>query len=302
MKTLQIALGNQFDIRDALTELGDVIYYDWSGRNKSFNFDIRALVDKHQPDIVFLQLQTPGVISREAAKYISSKSFVINWTGDVRHPLPSWFKEIGPYCLSLFTNMNDVEEMRRLGFKSDYLQIGFPEKIFTPKGEKKVCPEIIFMANYTRGFPMSNYRLQIVEKLKARYGKRFAVYGNGWGNGYHAVPDQHEEARFYRGCKIAINLSHFNYKRYSSDRIFRLMGAGAFCLSHHYPEIETEFTPGVHLDVWRDENHLIEKIEHYLSNDSERKKIAKAGCDHVHNNYKWANRINELAELISEYK
>jgi spore maturation protein CgeB len=200
--------------------------------------------------------------------------------------------------MTLFTNMNDVETLRAKGIKADYLQIGFPTEIFKPKGNvKEGVPEIIFMANYTQGFPLSSYRKDIVESLRKRYGTRFGVFGNSWGWGY-AVPDQHEEAAHYRGCKIAINLSHFNYKRYSSDRIFRLMGAGAFCLSHHYPEIEKEFTPGTHLDTWGGKDDLFKKIDHYLENEKERTKIAKQGCEHVHKNHNWNERIKQLIQII----
>lgn len=297
MKTLCVALGKQFDIRDAFQTLGDVIYWDWSGRDRTFNQDIRALIDKHNPDLVWLQIQTPGIISVETAKYISSKAKVVNWTGDVRLN-NDWFIQIGKHIhLTLFTNMNDVELMRRHGVKSEYLQIGFPDKIFTPVGKAKECPEIIYMANYTAGFPLSNYRKQMVEFLKQKYGNRFAVYGNSWGWGY-SVPDQNEEAKFYRGCKIAINLSHFNYSRYSSDRIFRLMGAGAFCLSHNYINIDKEFEIKKHIDIWDTLDELSFKIDYYLQNEQERKLIADQGCKHVHKYNKWKNRIDQLKTML----
>jgi spore maturation protein CgeB len=297
MKILQVALGNQFDIRDALTTIGDVIYWDWSGHNRTFNQSIRRLVDQHKPDLVFLQIQTPGIIDVHTAQYIASKSFVVNWTGDVRQNI-DWFIQVGKVIqMTLFTNMEDVKTLRSKGIKSDYLQIGFPTKIFKPSGTIKAgVPEIIFMANQTQGFPLSNYRKEIVEELRRRYGSRFGVFGNSWGWGY-SVPDQNEEAAHYRGCKIAINLSHFNYSRYSSDRIFRLMGAGAFCLSHNYQDIEKEFEIGKYLDVWNDKDELFRKIDYYLENDLERKAIAKSGCKHVHKNHTWNERIKQLIQI-----
>lgn len=298
MKILQVSLGKQIDIRDALATMGDVVYWDWSGHHATFNRDIKRLVDEHKPDLVFLQIQTPGIINVQTAQYLASKSFVVNWTGDVRQNI-DWFIQIGRVIqLTLFTNMVDVETLRSKGVNVDYLQIGFPTEIFKPKGAvKQNVPEIIFMANQTQGFPLSNYRKEIVESLRNRYGSRFGVFGNAWGWGY-AVPDQNEEAAHYRGCKIAINLSHFNYSRYSSDRIFRLMGAGAFCLSHNYPDIDKEFTPGQHLDVWNDKNELFKKIDYYLENDFERKVIALAGSKHVHKNHTWSNRIQQLKSMI----
>lgn len=300
MKILQVALGKQEDIRDALAILGDVIYWDWSGRNRTFNRDIRNLVDTHQPDIVFIQLQTPGIIDKHTAAYISEKAFTINWTGDVRTPLPQWFKDIAPHIgVTLFTNMNDVDQMRALGYRADYLQIGFPTQIFNPKVKPIPVPEIIFMGNNVGGFPLSSMRKQMVDILKQKYGERFAVYGVGY-PGSHYIPLQTEEVKHYRGCKIAINISHFNYRRYSSDRIFRLMGSGAFCLSHHYHDIEADFKVGEHLVTWNNFDELCAKIDYYLANDKERIQIAKDGCSHVHKNHTWMNRIEDLKRIIPQ--
>lgn len=301
MKILQVALGKQEDIRDALAIMGDVIYWDWSGRNASFNRDIRSLVNAHQPDVIFMQLQTAGVLDKHTAAYISQRAFTMNWTGDVRTPLPQWFKDIAPHIgITLFTNMNDVDHMRNHGFKADYLQIGVPNKIFTAKGEIKESADIVFMGNNVGGFPLSSERRQMVDLLRQRYGKQFKVYGVGW-QGADYIPEQTEEVKYYRGCKIAINFSHFKYKRYSSDRILRAMASGPMVLSHHYPEIEKEFNIGEHLDVWDNFDQLFEKIDYYLNNENKRKEIARAGCAHVHMNHTWQARIPELKRIIPEH-
>lgn len=300
MKTLFVSLGKQEDIANALREFGDVIVWDWSGRHNTFNADLIKLFDIHKPELVFLQIQTENIISVYAAQHMSNSANVVNWTGDVRFPTPKWFLDIGRHIhLTLFSNMVDVEYCRARGVKADYLQIGFPDKIFTPEGPiKQGVPEIVFMGNYTRGFPLSNYRRDMVAALRKRYDGRFAVYGNGWGEGAYAISDQHEEAATYRGAKIGINLSHFNYSRYTSDRLFRMMGAGCFCLSHKYTDIANEFTSRHHLDVWNNFTELFEKIDLYLDNPSETREIAELGSKEVHVNHKWTNRIEQLMKMI----
>lgn len=299
MKILQVALGNQFDIRDALAKHGDVIYYDWSGRERLFNSDIVALKDKHKPDLIWLQIQTSNIINPQVAKYLTDGSIVVNWTGDVRYPLPQWYIEIGKQIdLTLFTNMNDVEECRRYGVNADYLQIGFPTNIFKPQGLRREEAEIVFMGNNVGGFPLSQFRVTMVEALKREFGRSFKVYGVNW-PGYGYEPNQEEEAKIYRGCKIAINLSHFDYSRYSSDRLWRIIGSGAFCLSHNYKDIDKEFEVSKHLDVWNDIPELVEKIKYYLHpGESERVKIAEQGCDYVHKNHTWEQRINQLIDRL----
>lgn len=298
MKILQVALGKQEDIRDALKTLGEVVYWDWSGHHATFNNDIIKLNEEHKFDLIWLQLQHPGIISPQTANLLSQNAKVFNWSGDVRYPLPQWFLDIAPHCTTLFTNMNDVETMRSFGHKSEYLQIGFPTEIFKPNGPKEHFADIVFMGNNVGGFPLSSFRHQMVHALQQRYGNKFKVFGNGWGVGTWAINDQHKEAEVYRGCKVAINCSHFNYKRYSSDRLFRLMGAGAHCLSHHYYEIEKEFEIGAHLETWKTIDELISKIDMQLNMPNPTNIIAKQGCDHVHTNHTWKNRIQELKKLL----
>lgn len=295
-KILFVSLGVQTHLRDALSEYAKVIYWDWSSRRKTFNKDLLALYNEHKPDLIFLQIQTPGVIEINTVRQMSN-AFIVNWTGDVRYPLPRWYIDIGRYIdLTLFSNMNDVLEARRFGIKSEYLQIGLEHNTFTPNGEVRNEADIIFMGNNVGHFPLSAYRVQMVSRLAKRY-PNFKCYGTSWPNWSHE-PQQKEECKIYRGGKIGINLSHFNYDRYSSDRIHRLMGSGIMCLSHNYPGIELEYEIGKHLDVWNDFDELEQKIDYYLANETERKRIAKAGCDHVHKNHTWSNRIKELSEMI----
>src|SRR3990167_2735098 len=261
MRILQCSLGVQTDIRDALQKYGEVIYWNWSGQDRVFNQKIRELVDQHKPDLVWMQIQTPGILNEQTAQYIGSKAKVVNWTGDCRSPLPRWFLEVGRQIhLTLFTNMPDVEELRRYDVKTEYLQIGFPDKIFTPEGDKREEAEIVFFGNNVGGFPMSKFRQDMVDALAKRYGNRFKAYGINLGNGFGGEFNQHEEAKIYRGAKIGINCSHFNYSRYSSDRIFRLMGTGVMCLSHNYNDIDKEFEVGTHLDIWNTIEGLFDKI------------------------------------------
>jgi hypothetical protein len=300
MKTLVIGIGEQLDICNAFNAIGSIIYFDWTKHEKHFNGSIRYLVDTHKPDLVFMQIQTPGIISVETAKYISSKSIVVSWTGDVRFPTPEWMLEIGKHIhLTLFTNMYDVEVCRKAGINADYLQIGFPDKIFTPDGPvKENCPDIIFMGNNIGGFPLSDMRSKMVKELKARYGSNFGCYGINWGSGIVPVNDQHVEASYYRGCKIAINLSHFNYSRYSSDRLLRAMGAGAFVLSHNYIDIDRDYLEKIHLGVWNDFDDLFCQIDYYLKHNEERNAVAKSGWALVHGNEKWSDRISRLRLML----
>lgn len=250
--------------------------------------EICHLLDSFQPTIVFIQIQNYGLTSEVLEKLRASQAYVINWTGDVRYPIPEFYFQYAPYVdCTAFSNMTDVKAFRQYGYKAEYLQIGYDQEIYTQEGEAFQVEDIVFMGNNTRGFPLSTYRAEMVQFLKHHYGSRFGVYGNNWdsltsGN-YNG--NQVGEASVYRGAKIAINCSHFNYERYSSDRLFRALGCGVAVLSHEYAGIEQDFIQGRHLVTFNSFGELRDRIDFLLSNNPNREMMAQYGLEHNKKNF-----------------
>ena len=309
-KVLHISLkSDQTGLWRAMDSVFDCKHYDWTKNapHHQINSEILELFNSFKPDAVFMQIQGGDVISIDTVKKMTAKAFTANWTGDVRDPIPDFYYNFAPHVsMTLFTNTTDVETMKKKGHKNvGYLQVGFDEFIYTPDGDKHhQYPNIVFMGqNYmasNSGFPLTHFRQNMVEDLIKRFKDDFKVYGNGWSKqGRFHFLKENEEAMAYRQAKIGINLSHFAYSRYSSDRIFRIMGSGAMCLTHHYPEIEKDFVVGKHLDTWDNINDLIRKIEIYTSNEAERSKIARQGCDFVREHCTWEKRMYEFLKIAN---
>lgn len=296
------------DLLNGLESQFDCANIDWTEYTNKYNqlqSDILSLYQTHNPDIVFIHVQSDGIIGIDTAKIMSEKSLVFNWTGDVRHPVPDFYLNLGRHITStLFTNMNDVNYLRNNGIKSDYLQVGFDSKKFNPLGRTDgKYPEVIFLgSNYVDAFPLSKHRYEMVTALKKEFGSKFGVYGSGWGdlsNGY--IDNYDDEGIAYRSCKIAINLSHFAYSRYSSDRMYRILGSGAFCLTHKFPDMELDLTPNKDLVVWHNINDLVNKINKYLVMDKERETIALNGCFKVRTSHTWHHFAKNLNEISNKY-
>jgi spore maturation protein CgeB len=293
----------------ALTSVFECTHIDWLyyGRDSTHLQElILQYVQENQPQYVFLHVQDGNVLTIETIKEISKRAKVINWTGDVRHPLPEHYLEIGrEIFLTLFSNFNDVETARAKGLNADFLQVGFDDTKFTPMGPSNTQYQpILFLGSdysHSMNFPLSKYRLEMVERLKKEFGQYFGLYGTGWRECNGNITSYHEEATAYRSCKIAINLSHFAYKKYSSDRLFRMLGSGAFCLTHEYPQIEEDFTDGKELVVWKDLDGLVNKIYYYLNNEDERNEIALRGCAKAHYKFTWHNFAENLLTLIQKH-
>lgn len=263
-------------IERAFRERGhNVLSIDWKDRKQT-----DAALKTLDVDLLFMQLQGPDLVDGGLVRAMRDRgTFVVNWTGDVRHPLPQHYIDMAANVnVTAFTNMPDVLEMQALGFDARFLQVGYDELIYRPDGPVKATPPIVFMGNnYGERFPLSVKRAEMVEAMRREFGQDFAVYGKGWGNSRRVHPD--EEAAIYRGAKVAINFDHYDRPGFFSDRYLRSQGCGC-------PTINATRMPIDHLAFL-----VREHMEHPLPSDN-RELIA---WGNAHEN-RWHNRIQTLEQ------
>ena len=294
-------------MQDAFAALGE--YMEIPTGVENLNQKIIEAAESYKPELTFIQVQTPDIISMEAVRALKkSGSWVCNWTGDVRDPLPEWYIEMGKEIdITLFCNETDVQRATDAGINAGFLQIGIDHNIYTPNGNVGKSPEIVFMGNnYNRKFPLSLMRNDMGQFLSNAFRHQFGIYGNGWGN---AICDlnssQTAEAEIYRNAKVAINISHFDFSRYSSDRIFRILGTGgAICLTKWYPDIEKDFEDGVHLRVWKNIQQLEGLCNYYLlgGKEEERLAIVSNGLKLCHEKYTFNSMANNVYKIYESNK
>lgn len=283
--------------------LGKENYFELSTDEQYLNVKILQKYNKYKPDIVFFQIQAENIVSNQTFDYLKSNgAFVINWTGDKRNSVPQWMVDAAPFVsLTAFSNMEDVRELKKLGYDSEYLEIGYDENIYSSFGDSYNDYEVLFMANnYGAGyFPLSEYRINLAKELSIKLQSKFGLFGNGWakGNG-NANHSQFEEAKWYRGCKIAINCSHYNVARYNSDRLLRILGSGTFCLSYKHPEMEQDYENYKQLVYFDSIEDLKNKIDYYLENEDERKQIAYNGQQLVLNRNTFKHQVENIIKLV----
>jgi hypothetical protein len=300
LRVLHFGLPDKYNgTRRAMAKLGTYFELTWRGMPNPAAA-LREAWEHFKPHVTYMQVQAPGVLTPALMK--DAPGVVVNWTGDVRSPLPEWYIDIGREIdLTLFSNTTDVATARERGINADFWNIGYDQTVFTPIGPRlDDSPRIVFMGNNYPYFPLSRERTEMVRALQQRYGARFQVYGNRFGGPRNS--DSHEDqSQVYRSCDIAINQSHFEYGRYSSDRIFRIMGSGAFCLTRWFPELEKDYTPGRHLAVWNGFDDLMLKIDYYLEHVEARKAIARAGWALVQSRDTFDTRVEYLYHMIQPF-
>ncbi len=196
-------------IARAFTDAGhEVRVVDWRHFSKRQNkhriepMCIREAMD-FRPDIAFCQFQDGGIITAAFPKALESIGcFSVNWSGDVRYPLPQWYRDVAPYfSVTSFTNLTDVDEIRAMGHRSEFLQIGYEENLyFTAEGPRS---GVVFIGNNYGGykFAESSTRRGMVQALHEAFGDAFAVYGMSWedyGGSYVREPG---DAEILRGSR-----------------------------------------------------------------------------------------------------
>ncbi len=283
-------------------------YWSLPPGSPNFNEELVSITKEHGIELIFLQVQAPGIIDPNALKQCQELGAIIfALNGDMREELPSWHFDVAPYvdCF-LFTNMLDVRRMRERGFKAEWIELGVDPDRYKDHGIRHPSPEIVFMANsYGVGaFPLSQLRIECVQRLKQEFGDNFGVYGSGWGNFGDGEfnSDQVREAQQYNSAKIALSISHFAVERYASDRLVRALASKCMVISHHYPNIEDSYTPGEHLVTFSDLDDLVNKCRIYLQNNEERERIALAGQKHVLENFTFQKMCENIKNLFYNYK
>jgi len=270
-------------------------YIGLSTGSANVNTEAIAITQKFKPDIIFMQIQAPNVIHLETVKAMKETgAFIVNWNGDIRHSTPQWMIDMAPYVdRTLFTNYRDAGNVGNGGF----LEIGYDPKIYSPVGGKLPCRDVAFFGNNygANMFPLSRFRIEMHNLLTKQFPGVYGAYGNNWGNGAgNYNHSQAQEASAYRGCKMAINVSHFEEEGYSSDRILRILGSGTFCLCKAYPGMP--YIDGVHVKVWDTLPELLGLIRHYMNdaNKDERDRIARQGEEFVRGKFTFDNMVKNL--------
>lgn len=306
MRILHIAMGSP-EIDRAAVELGHTVRrIPWRERlgrkfiNGAPSFLQREILQTckdFKPDLVFCQTHQSDIIA--GSTYDAMRrggAFVVNWCGDVREPLPDCYRRYADQVdVMAFSNMTDVEEIRSMGLRSEYLQIGYDPEIYHPGEGKQERNGIVFMANHYAGrFPNTELRKEVALRLMEEFPDDFTLYGRGWDiPGVRPTLTGEEEAEIYRHALIAINVDHFTRPYFASDRILRAQACGACVFAAHYPGGELEH-PHVH---FTDAESLVQKVKEWMPFDL--RSHGEWQAKHTQRNHRWHNRIQTMQGWMS---
>lgn len=295
---------NSNAISKAFMDLGhQYVGYDWQRHRFEYGLDqlrvdLAKIASELRPDYIFAHIQNSEILELYDWKKLNKCGKVINFTFDVRKPNEmSWMYEVAPFIHhTVFGSVNDVAYCNASGTTNvSHSHSSCDMEIFKPLGKNSYAFDVVFCGNRydntNLDFPLAEERELMVQLLENEYGSRFMTYGLGRRGGL-IRPDV--ESNVYNFSKIAINQNNFSLRGYTSDRLWRIMASGTFCLTKYFPGIEDLFEDGVHLAWWNSFEELKDKADFYLKDDEERKAIARVGCAYVRENHTWKDRIEKI--------
>jgi spore maturation protein CgeB len=242
---------------------------------KEMNRQFLAVVEKEQPDYIFLWLMHEEFYPETLIKIkeISPKSISMCYNGDDDYKFENYTSHLFPlidYFLS--TQPNILPEYRKLG-KPVSFSCGADTQEFKPLGLKKEI-DVSFV-----GTP-KNDRIDFMRFL-IKNGINAKVFGAGWEkypefkNAHLGEIDHHEFIEVINKSKINICLSK-NYfgGTHILERFFEINACRSFGLTEHASGYFPTFKEGEDIVTFRNKEELLNKVKYFLKNDKEREEIA----------------------------
>lgn len=106
----------------------------------------------------------------------------------------------------------------------------------------------------------------------------------------------------FRNSKLVLNNQHPTTIWGVNVRTFEIAGAGGFQITNNKPGLDQLFTIGKEIATYENVNDLKEKLDYYLSNESERLKIANAAYNRAHAEHTYKHRLELLLDTVSGMK
>lgn len=115
-------------------------------------------------------------------------------------------------------------------------------------------------------------------------------------NDYHRCYFGEEMARIYSQSKIVVNLTLGGIL---NMRVFEAPACGALLLTERSDNGQDElFRDGEHIITFKGQDELLALVEHYLSNEVERERTARAGQEWVIAHHTYDHRAAQLLETV----
>lgn len=256
-----------------------------------FNHDILTTCQA-QPEVVLVV--KGAYISPDTLRKVreSNPAIIVNYATDDPFnnavSTPAMIKSIPYYDLYLSTKKQIIPDLQKAGARAvEFIPFGYEPSLHYPEEpasdweyQKYFC-DVGFIGGADQD------RVQLFEKVISNRQHVLHLYGAGW----------HKQPRFKafdygialgRGYRLAINTARVSLglvRRRNRDghsmRSFEIPACGGFMLAERTEEHLELFREDIEAAYFSSTEELLDKLNYYLSHESARQKISKAGMKKV---------------------
>jgi hypothetical protein len=211
-----------------------------------------------------------------------------------------WFADVVPHCVAGFCTDGDwVDQFNdrwwagRGRVKLYWLMQGMDDRV-AGLGEPLPGqhPDVLFTGMIDHG----RKRREHVEQLRARYGERFLVYGDG--ETYHRRLHGRALADLFASVTVVVAPDGPCTDRYWSNRVYLTLGLGGFLLHPRCAGLDAHYAPHEELIVYADRDHLTELIDLFLDKPTIRDHYRQIGLKATLERNLYRHRVAELVETV----
>lgn len=271
-------------------------------RGKAGTELVLAQAEWFQPDVVYVQHLS--FLSPETLDALAARSRLL--AGQIASEAPGR-EHLDRFDLIVTSFPHYVPMLRELGIAAEYQKLAFDPRVLERLSASSPTHAAAFVGNLGRA--QHAHGNELLERAAERAPIEF------WGYNLDGVPPTSPFVRRYHGeawglemfrvlaeSRIAVN-RHIDVAGDNANnmRLYEATGVGSLLLTDAKENLGELFDVGREVVAYRDENELVEAIEHYLAHDDERAAVAAAGQRRTLRENSYAVRMQELARILESY-
>jgi len=294
------------------SELSKVRYNLLKETIVEYNKKLLQTVLTKQPDVL-LVLKGDIILPRTLKKIReNTMTCTVIWCYDSVLRLNNVLEGGKYYHLFYTFEPTDVQVLDRCGIRASFLPMAYDPYTYYKLKDRKEVRDIAFIGTLG-GYPE---RRKILEALILRYNSlQIDIWGKAWTwynpfllyeykmrrralgrhvKNYNIPPT--EVNKIYNTSRICLNIHHAQSMHGVNPRTFEILGSGSFQLVDCKRILGELFEIGKEIECFKNEKELFDKVEYYLENDSERRRISERGYYNAKRKHTYKSRAKVIME------
>jgi spore maturation protein CgeB len=254
-----------------------------------------------KPDVIFIC----DVLYLPAHFHRALKNYTTLLVGEMAYPIPPGL-DLEPFDLIISAAPHYVDRLRKAGARSELLRLGFEQTVLDRLSPQTKDVEVSFIGSVGKDHQK---RLELMEELCEKVPISF------WGAGADGLPPDsplrgrvkpalwgYDMYRQLQRSKITINIHIDMAEQFAANmRLYEATGVGTMLLTDWKTNLPDLFQPGKEVAAYRSIDECVELVNYYLTHESEREEIARAGQQRTLCEHSYYHRMQELTEILERY-